>query len=60
MFTAEGNQVFCMAAFAAHSQESVLKATALEVILKLLLNIPRQIGFLRFKVLLERRVANAG
>ena len=34
----------------------MLKAAALEVTLKLLLNIPRQIGFLRFEVLLERRV----
>ena len=45
-----------MAAFAAHSQEAVLKATALEVILNLLFNIPRQKDFLRFKMKFERRV----
>ena len=45
-----------MTTIAAHPQKAVLKPTALEVILELLLNISRQIGLLRFEVLLERRV----
>ena len=39
---AEGDQVLGMTAFAAHAQEAVLRAAALEVILELPLNIPRQ------------------
>jgi len=40
--------------------QDLTPSRALELVLKLLLDIPRQIGFLRFEVLLERRVANAG
>ena len=42
-----------MAAFAAHSQEAMLQPTTLEIVLEFLLNIPRQIGLLRFEVLFE-------
>ena len=37
----EGDQVLGMATVTAHAQESMLEAAALEVILKLLLDIPR-------------------
>lgn len=52
-FAAKGNQVLRVTTLALHAQKSVLKATALEIILELLLNIPRQIGILRFEVLFE-------
>ena len=42
-----------MTGVAAHPQEAVLKAAALEVILELLLNIPRQDRALRRQVSLE-------
>jgi len=53
---AESNQVFGMTGVAAHSQKAVLKAPALEVVLELLLHIPRQVRALRRQVRLERRV----
>jgi len=45
-----------MAAFAAYPQESMFQPPAFEVILKLLVYIRRQISFLGFEVLLERRI----
>jgi hypothetical protein len=56
LFAAEGDQMLGMTDVAAHSQEPVLKAAALEVILELLLHIPRQDRALRRQVGLERGI----
>ena len=45
-----------MATVAAHAQEAMLEATALEVLLELLLHIPRQGRALRRQVRLERGI----
>jgi len=45
-----------MTGIAAHAQETVLETPALEVVLELLLHIPRQDRALRRQVFLERRV----
>jgi len=53
---AEGNKMLCLATLAAHAQKAVLKPTEFEVVLEFLFDITRQIGLLRFEVLLECRV----
>jgi hypothetical protein len=53
---AEREQILGMTTFTRDTQEAMLKATALEVLLELLLNISKQTRILRLKMLLERRV----
>lgn len=55
-FAVERDQMLGMATLATHPQEAVLKATALQVILEFLFDIPRQRRILQLKVLLEHRL----
>jgi len=54
--TTEGDQVLGVTTVAAHAKEAMLEAAALEVVLELLLHIPRQVRALRRQVRLERGV----
>ena len=51
---AEGNQTLGMTGVAAHPQEAVIEAAALEVIIELLFSTPRQDRALHRQVGLER------